>query len=103
MEWLFITCHNCWIVCCLVRDDHPPFLAYSLMISINNTSMPFRALLSAILSVVKKVPVKPTKFSPKIELDTIDDEGDRVLYLKMTSMVIKCIQLGQEKKWQTFL
>src|SRR5882757_9201571 len=27
--WLFLTCHNYWIVCRLVRDDDHPFLAYS--------------------------------------------------------------------------
>ena len=71
MEWLFITCHNYWIVCCLVRDDHHPFLAYSPMISIDGSSVPFRALLGAILSVVKKVPVEPIKFNPNMKLDTL--------------------------------
>ena len=46
------------------------------MISIDNSSLPFRALLGAILSVVKKIPVGPTNFSPNIKLDTIDDGGD---------------------------
>ena len=71
MEWFFITCHNYWIVCRLVRDDHRPFLAYSPMISIDDSSVPFRALLGAILSVVKKIPVEPTEFNPNMELDTL--------------------------------
>ncbi len=47
------------------------------MISIDNSSVPFRALLSAILSVVKKVPVEPTEFDPNdpdTKLDTIVEE-----------------------------
>ena len=76
MEWLFLTCHNYWIVCRLVRDDHDPFLAYSSMISIDDSSVPFRALLGAILSVVKKVPVEPSEFDPDMELDTIVEEQD---------------------------
>ncbi|KAF8344431.1 hypothetical protein F5887DRAFT_1272389 [Amanita rubescens] len=76
MEWLFITCHNYWIVCRLVRDDHHPFLAYSPMISIDDSSVPFRALLGAILSVVKKVPVEPIEFNPNMELDIIVEERD---------------------------
>ncbi|KIL55381.1 hypothetical protein M378DRAFT_634291 [Amanita muscaria Koide BX008] len=76
MEWLFITCHNYWIVCRLVRDDQHPFLAYSPMISIDGSSVPFRALLGAILSVVRKVPVEPTEFNPNMELDTIVEERD---------------------------
>ena len=44
------------------------------MISIDNSSEPFRALLGAILSIVKKVPVEPTEFNPNIELDTIVEE-----------------------------
>ena len=76
MEWLFITCHNYWIVCRLVRDGHHPFLAYSPMISVDDSSVPFRALLGAILSVVKKVPVEPTEFNPNMELDTLVQEQD---------------------------
>ena len=76
MEWLFITCHNYWIVCHLVRDGHHPFLAYSPMISICDSSVPFWALLGAILSVVKKVPVEPTEFNPNMELDILLEEED---------------------------
>jgi hypothetical protein len=82
MEWLFITCHNYWIVCRLVRDDHHPFLAFSPMISIDDSSVPFRALLGAILSVVKKVLVELTEFNPNMELDTLveDDIDDGSAY-----------------------
>ncbi|KAF8815208.1 hypothetical protein BYT27DRAFT_7226480 [Phlegmacium glaucopus] len=64
------------IVCRLVRDDHHPFLAYSPMISIDDSSVPFRALLGAILSVFKKVPVEPTEFNPNMELDTLVEQQD---------------------------
>jgi len=58
MEWMFLTCHNYWIVCRLVRDDDHPYLAYSPKISTENSSEPFRAYLGAILSAVKDVSVK---------------------------------------------
>lgn len=77
MECLFLSCHNYWIVCRLVRDDHHPFLAYSPMINIDHSSVPFRALLGAILSVVKNVPVEPTKFDPNIELDNVVEDEDK--------------------------
>jgi hypothetical protein len=76
MEWLFLTCHNYWIMCRLVRDNDHPFLAYSPIISIEGSSVPFRALLGAILSVVKTVSVEPSEFSPDMELDTIVEEQD---------------------------
>ncbi|KAM6496456.1 hypothetical protein JOM56_009162 [Amanita muscaria] len=74
MEWLFLTCHNYWIVCRLVRDDDHPFLAYSPMINIEDSSVPFRALLGAILSVVKKVSVQPSEFNPHMAFDTIVED-----------------------------
>jgi hypothetical protein len=67
MEWLFLTCHNHWIVCRLVRDDDNPYLAYSpgiSAISIQESSEPFRAFLGAILSVVKDVPVESSAYNP---------------------------------------
>lgn len=76
MEWLFITCHNYWIVCRLVRDNHHPFLAYSPMINIDDSSVPFRALFGAMLSVVKNVPVEPTEFNPNMELDTLKEQDE---------------------------
>ncbi|KIL58963.1 hypothetical protein M378DRAFT_27259 [Amanita muscaria Koide BX008] len=51
MEWLFLTCHNYWIVCRLVRDDVHPFLAYSPMINIEDSS--------------------PSEFNPHMAFDTI--------------------------------
>ena len=76
MEWLFLTCHNYWIVCRLVRDDDHPFLAYSPKISIEDSSEPFRAFLGAILSVVKGAPIEPSTFSPDMQLDTIMEDED---------------------------
>ena len=81
MEWLFLSCHNYWIVCRLVKDDDHPFLAYSPITSIENSSEPFRAFLGAILSVIKGVAVAPSTFDPYMELDTVieDDEDSGVL------------------------
>jgi hypothetical protein len=76
MEWLFLTCHNYWIVCRLVKDDDRPYLAYSPKISIEDSSEPFRAFLGAILSVVKKVPVESSAYNPDMQLDTIEEEQD---------------------------
>jgi len=76
MEWLFLTCHNCWIVCRLVRDDDHPFLAYSPKISIEDSSEPFRAFLGAVLSVTKGVSVKSSAFNPDMQLDTIIEDED---------------------------
>jgi hypothetical protein len=77
MEWLFLTCHNYWIVCCLVRDDDCPYLAYSPKISIEDSSEPFRAFLGAILSVVKEVPVESSAYNPDMQRATIEEEqGD---------------------------
>ena len=44
------------------------------MISIEDSSVPFRALLGATLSIVKTVSVEPSEFSPDMELDTIVEE-----------------------------
>jgi len=77
MEWLFLTCHNYWVVCRLVRDDDNPFLAYSPNYSIENSSEPFRAFLGAILSVLKAVPVQTSVFNPDMELDVIPEEEDK--------------------------
>ena len=76
MEWLFLTCHNYWIVCRLVRDDDHPFLAYSPKISIKDSSEPFRALLGAILSVLKGAPIEPSTFNPDMQLDNIIEDID---------------------------
>ena len=76
MEWLFLTCHNYWIVCCLVRDDKNPYLAYSPGISIQESSEPFRAFLGAILSVVKDMPIESSAYNTDIQLDTIEERQD---------------------------
>ncbi|KAM6493292.1 hypothetical protein JOM56_011426 [Amanita muscaria] len=73
MEWLFLTCHNYWIVCRLVRDDQHPYLVYSSKISIEDSSEPFRAFLGAILSVVQGVPVEHSTYSPDMKLDTEEE------------------------------
>ncbi|KAH9039312.1 hypothetical protein EDB85DRAFT_2287134 [Lactarius pseudohatsudake] len=76
MEWMFLTCHNYWIVCRLVSDDDNPFLAFSPMFSIEGSSEPFRAFLSAILSVLDGAPVQASKFNPTLVLDIIPEEDD---------------------------
>ena len=76
MEWLFLTCHNYWIVCRLVKDDEHPFLAYSPKISIEDSSVPFRAFLSAILSAFEGDAVEPSIFNPNMLLDTIAEDED---------------------------
>ena len=75
-EWLFLTCHNLWIVCRLVRDDDNPYLVYSPVPNIEESSEPFRAFLSAILSVAKDVSVDSSAYNPNMELDAIVEEQD---------------------------
>jgi hypothetical protein len=71
MEWLFLTCHNYWIVCRLVEDDNHPYLAYSPKISIEDSSEPFRAFLGSILSVVRDFPVVAgSTYSPDMQLES---------------------------------
>ena len=53
-------------------------LPLNLTNSINNSSVPFRALLGAILSVVNKVPVEPSEFDPDMKLDTVAEEQDEL-------------------------
>ena len=76
MQWLFLTCHNYWIACRLVRDDDHPYLVYLPAISIQDSSEPFRAFLGAILSVVKDVPVESSAYNSDMEFDTIEEEAD---------------------------
>jgi|SRR6266852_2409652 len=76
MEWLFLTCHNYWIVCRLVKDDNNPFLAYSPKISIEDSSEPFRAFLGAISSVMKGAHIEPSTFNPDMQLDTVIEDTD---------------------------
>ena len=75
-EWLFTTSLNHWIVCRLVRDDGTPYLAYSPMPNVKESSETFRAFIGAVLSVVKDVSVESSPYNPNIELDTIEEEGD---------------------------
>ena len=76
MEWMFLSCHNYWIVCRLVRrHDGEPFLAYSPVSSIENSSEPFRAFLGAVLSVQNGVPVQTSTFDPEMKLHDITDHG----------------------------
>ncbi|KAH9049838.1 hypothetical protein EDB84DRAFT_1555805 [Lactarius hengduanensis] len=56
MEWVFLTCHNYWVVFRLVSNNDDPFLAFSPMCSIEDSSEPFRAFLGAILSVLYGAP-----------------------------------------------
>ncbi|KAI9465417.1 hypothetical protein BJY52DRAFT_1144063 [Lactarius psammicola] len=80
MEWLFFTCHNYWIICRLVSGGDNPFLAFSPMCSIENSSETFRALLGAILSVLGNIHVQPSEFNPNMVLDiTPEEEDDRHL------------------------
>ena len=74
MEWLFLTCHNHWIVCRLVKDDEHPYLVYSPKISIDDSSEAFRAFLGAILSVGEAVQVEPSTYNSNMQLDTIEEE-----------------------------
>ena len=78
LGWLFLSCYNYWIVFRLVKDDDHPYLAYSTEFSINDSSVPFRAFLGAVLSVVKGVPVEHRAYNSEsdIELDIITDQED---------------------------
>ena len=77
MEWLFLTCYNYWIICHLVTsDDGKAFMAYSPMLSIEDSSKPFQAFLGAILSVKNQVPVQTSIFNPDMKLDDISEEED---------------------------
>jgi hypothetical protein len=76
MEWLFLSCHNYWVVCRLVKDDEHPFLAYSSMISIEDSSEPFQVFLGAILSTIKGVSVQPSTFNPRMKLEYIIEDED---------------------------
>ena len=59
-----------------MKDDDHPFLAYSVITSIEDSSEPFRAFLGAILSVITGAAVRPSAFNPDMELDTIIEEDD---------------------------
>ena len=68
-----MTCHNSWIVVRLVGggSDHP-FLAISPLITVEDSSVPFRAFLGAILSDLKGVVVEASEFDDNQILEPID-------------------------------
>ena len=73
-EWLFLSCHNYWIVFRLVKErSEPAFLAFSPLITMNDSSVPFRAFLGAILSVSRKITVQASAFDDSQILETIDE------------------------------
>ena len=75
-EWLFLTCHNHWIILRLVKGgSKPPFLAFSPLITMEDSSVPFRAFLGAVLSVVKGGVVEASVFDDSQSLDTIEEEA----------------------------
>ena len=78
MEWLFLTCHNSWVAFRLVSGgpNTKPFLAYSPVFTIQDSSEPFRALLGAVLSVKTGVSVQESAYHPYTDLGIIDEEVD---------------------------
>ena len=73
-EWLFLTSHNHWIVIRLVRQNNDtPFLAFSPLTTMEDSSVPFRAFLGAILTVVKGGAVEASVFDDPQTLDTIEE------------------------------
>jgi hypothetical protein len=77
-EWLFLTSHNHWIVIRLVtRTNAPPFLTFSPLITMEDSSVPFRTFLGAILSVVKGGIIEPSVFNDLRKLDTIEEQAPK--------------------------
>jgi hypothetical protein len=79
MEWLFLTCHNSWVVFRLVSrdlDNGEPFLVYSPSYTIRDTSEPFRAFLGAIFSAKWEVSVQASILQPYTDLSVILKEVD---------------------------
>jgi hypothetical protein len=75
-EWLFLTCHNSWIVFRLVNVNGDRILAYSPVLEIANSSIPFRAYLGALLSVIEDFPVLQTVFAANPILETLPEDSD---------------------------
>ena len=74
-EWLFLTSHNHWVVFRLVRGGRkPPFLAFSPLITVEDSTVPFRTVLGAVLSVLKGGIVEASPFDNSQILDTIGEE-----------------------------
>jgi hypothetical protein len=78
LQWLFLTCHNFWIIFRLTKVGDDMILAYSPMLDISSSSIPFRAYLGAVLSAVRGFPVNPTVITVGTILDTLpeEDEGE---------------------------
>ena len=83
LEWLFLTCHNLWIMFHLTRVNNERVLVYSPILNIHNSSIPFCACLGAVLSEVRNFPVEPTTFPADATLDILppppdnDDDDDK--------------------------
>lgn len=86
IEWLFISSHNYWIVCRLVKHDEHSYLVYSQAISVKDSSEPFRVFLSAILSVIKGIPVDPSPYNSNMDFDTIEEENSRAYQYRSGGM-----------------
>jgi hypothetical protein len=77
-----------------VKDDNNPYLAYSPLISIEDSSEPFRAFLGAILSIVEDVPVERSPFNPNMQLDVIK-KNQTTPHPKILTMVRENIAVFQ--------
>jgi hypothetical protein len=75
-EWLFLICHNSWIVFRLVNVNGDKVLAYSPVLEMANSSVPFRACLGALLSVMENAPVRQTVFAVDSVLETLNEDPD---------------------------
>jgi hypothetical protein len=75
-EWLFLSCHNSWIVFRLVNIDGNRVLAYSPVLEMANSSIPFCAYFGVLLSIVENVPVQQTSFPADPILDMLDEDPD---------------------------
>jgi hypothetical protein len=76
LEWLFLTCHNLWIVFRLTMVNNKRVLAYSPMLDIDNSSIPFRAYLGAVLSADGDFAVEHTIVPVDVTLDASPEEDD---------------------------
>jgi len=73
-----LSCHNYWIVFRLIRGgSKPPFLAFLPLITMEDSSVPFRTLFSAILSVVKGGVIEASVFDDTQILNIIDKEKEK--------------------------
>ena len=76
-EWLFLSCHNYWIVVCLVRGgSKPPFLAVSPLVTMKDSSSSAPSyLLSKVspLNLVYSMTVRSSKQTLSISDADVDD------------------------------